>query len=164
MKNGLKSWPAIALLLGVALGAEARDNDLAKAPSDQAQWVRLIGSVKGMPEDRLLNFQSVVSTATANGRFYVAEAECSANAVALLNINDLLLNEAKSVRLTRKTVWSNKTVILLRRDYVDGQDFLFLCLVDKNGKLERTRLLRPELRNENSAVEIDAAKYIYRGK
>ena len=161
MKNGSKSWLVIALLLGVAIGTDASGSDLARASSDQVQWDHLAGSIKNVPEESLLSSRSPITPATANGRFYVAEAECSANAVALLNINDLLPNEAKSVSMMTKAVWSGKTAIFLRRSYADDRDFLFLCLVDKDGKLERTKLLRPELRNEKSAVEIDAAKYTY---
>ena len=162
MKHGLKSWLTCALLLGMATRAIA--NDSPPTSLDQAQWSRLIASVKDTPAETLLNSRSPAPAPTQHERFAAAGAECFANAVALLNINDLLYGQPKSIRIGKRAVWNGKTAMFVQRSHTDGRDFLFLCLVDKDGRLERTRLLRPDLPDKKSAIEIDAAKYIYGGK
>jgi hypothetical protein len=163
MQIRLKRWSVFALLLCVAMGAAAIGSDFAQLPSDQTRWNHLVSNAMSLPEENLINYRLQDSTSTVSERFYVASAECSANAVALLAVDDLLPDEAKSIRVGTKTAWGNKTAIFLRRSYADGRNFLFLCLVSESGKLERTRLLRPELRDKKFAVEIDSANYEYGG-
>ena len=162
MKHGLMSWLTCALLLSMATRASA--NDSPQTSLDQAQWNRLITSIKDSPVETLLNSRLPAPALIKQERFAAAGAECFANAVALLNINDQLHDQPRSIRMGEKPVWNGKTAMFVLRSYAGDREFLFLCLVDKDGRLERTRLLRPGLPDKKSAIEIDNAKYIYSGK
>lgn len=113
MKHGLKSWLTCALLLGMATRAIA--NDSPPTSLDQAQWSRLIASVKDTPAETLLNSRSPAPAPTQHERFAAAGAECFANAVALLNINDLLYGQPKSIRIGKRTVWNGKTAMFVSK-------------------------------------------------
>ena len=156
-----KIWCVFALLCLAAMEAEPRDSTPASVPGDQVQWDHLVGDIKASTENDLLGSQESFATTHRNEHFFFAEAECSANAVALLNVNDLLPDRATTVKLRTRAAWSGKTAVLLLRGYSDGQNFMFLCLIDKDGRLERTRLIRPVPMGKGRAVEIDAARYKY---
>lgn len=161
MTKTIAKWLTVVWLVGAAFPVEAGCRDSSGPQADQAQWDQLLRSVGGVREADLLSSRSPSTSAQTSEHFSIAEAECSANAVALLNVNGRLKSTATAVRLGWKEAWDGKTVIFLLRSYAGSGDFLFACLVGKDGELQRTRLVRPTERSKSSAVEIDASHYVY---
>jgi hypothetical protein len=159
----MKGGRIALMLFGSLCAITAKGEVLSDKPADQVHWQQLLLDVARRPDADLSRPVENDSSALHGQRLYAAEAECSANAVALLNINDLLTSDATTVEVRAESAWDGKTAIALRRGYANGQHFLFVCLVGKDGNLERTRLLRPKVAGKSSAIEVDASRYLYQG-
>ncbi|MBM7128785.1 hypothetical protein [Dyella mobilis] len=76
-------------------------------------------------------------------------------------MNDMLVSRPVAVRLGSAAAWSGKTVVYIMLIFSDGNKYRFICLIGRDDKLERTRLLDTNIRGNTPAVEIDNSNYIY---
>ena len=73
--------------------------------------------------------------------FFEAEAECTAGAVALLSINDLLVAAPQSIQLVDNVLPDRNVIVYLRRGFSDGRAYDFICLISAAHALKKVRLV-----------------------
>jgi hypothetical protein len=147
----------LTLLLAIMLANESR----ASVPGAPLSWEQLVAAASNRLDMGLYQSIKYGAEAKKGDKFFRAEAECSANSNALLSVNGMLVSGPVSLHLGSAAAWLGKTVVYVRLDFADGNKYRFICLVSRDDKLERTRLLDKGSRGGASAMEIDNSNYIY---
>ena len=133
----------------------------ASVPGSPLNWERLVAAASNRLDIGLYQSIKYGGDSKKGDKFFQAEAECSANSNALLSVNGMLVSGPVALQLGSAAAWEGKTVVYVRLDFADGNKYRFICLVSRDDKLERTRLLDKNPRGSTPAVEIDNSNYIY---
>ena len=137
------------------------DKSRASVQDPASSWEKLVAAASSRLDMSPYQTIRYGGDAKKGGKYFQAEAECSANSNALLSVNGMLVSGPTAVHLGSEGAWAGKTAVYLRLDFADGGKYRFICLVSAGDRLERTRLLDRNPRGKTPAVEIDDSNYIY---
>lgn len=151
--KALRSLCFVLVLWSGIGAANAKDSEHDEA----ATWARYLAHMVKEPA----NAKPPDDARFVGRRFFRAESECTANAVALLAANDLLKAAPARWDVSYSPAWNDKLVMRALYHDASGGIFSFVCLLSSGVDLERTRLLIPAP-SHDGPVEIIGAQYHYR--
>lgn len=93
-------------------------------------------------------------------QFYDSEAECAANAVALLSVNGLLTSGPASIVVKGGSLSDGAAALFVKRTFSDGKEYKFICLLDRGFRLRRTRVVGVGGSDKGIIVEITNSEYL----